>query len=224
MRRMARLGMLVLVTLAACVHPRSGPPMASGAAPAVNESPERATRPVPVAAAPAPATASSAAESAAQPKAPAPGAASAAAKVQEARGSGPAKPAPGKAATSAAPTATAATAGQPAGAKAPDGPAPSLDLKSLEQRLRDTRAIGLFTKLSLKNQVDDLLGGFRDFHGGKGRPPLPDLRQRYELLLLKVLTLLQDSDQPLASAIAASREAIWGILADRQKFQKMQLG
>jgi hypothetical protein len=33
-----------------------------------------------------------------------------------------------------------------------------------------------------------------------------------------VLALLQDSDPPLASAIAASREAIWGILADREKF------
>jgi hypothetical protein len=32
-----------------------------------------------------------------------------------------------------------------------------------------------------------------------------------------VLTLLQDSDRELAAAITASREAIWGILADPQK-------
>jgi hypothetical protein len=38
------------------------------------------------------------------------------------------------------------------------------------------------------------------------------------LLLLKVLSLLQDSDPELASAIVASREAIWGILADPKKF------
>jgi hypothetical protein len=100
---------------------------------------------------------------------------------------------------------------------------PALDLAGLEQRLKDTHAIGLFTKLSLKNQVDDLLGAFRAFHGGQTQPSLAELRQRYDLLLLKVLTLLQDGDPPLASAIAASREAIWAFLADRDKFQKIQM-
>ena len=119
------------------------------------------------------------------------------------------------------PAAAQAAATQPvAKATAP----PPLDLAGLEQRLKDTRAIGLFTKLSLKNQVDDLLGAFRAFHGGQAQPPLADLRQRYDLLLLKVLTLLQDGDPPLASAISASREAIWALLADRDKFQKIQMG
>ena len=47
---------------------------------------------------------------------------------------------------------------------------------------------------------------------------LAALRRPYEMLLLKVLALLQDSDPPLAGAIVASREAIWGILADPAKF------
>ena len=34
---------------------------------------------------------------------------------------------------------------------------PPLDLKSLETRLKETEAIGVFTKLALKNQIDDLL-------------------------------------------------------------------
>ncbi|HWS62341.1 MAG TPA: hypothetical protein VN325_06275 [Steroidobacteraceae bacterium] len=120
-----------------------------------------------------------------------------------------------------APAAAQAAAAQPV-AKPPASP--PLDLAGLEQRLKDTHAIGLFTKLSLKNQVDDLLGAFRAFHGGQTQPPLADLRQRYDLLLLKVLTLLQDGDPPLASAISASREAIWALLADRDKFQKIQMG
>jgi hypothetical protein len=110
------------------------------------------------------------------------------------------------------------------GSSAPASEKPSaaaLDLASLEQRLRDTHAIGVFTKLSLKNQVDDLLDEFRAFHKGQTKTSLAELRQRYDLLLLKVLTLLQDSDPPLASAISASREAIWGILTDREKFQKI---
>ena len=106
-------------------------------------------------------------------------------------------------------------------ATAPSTSAPQaqpLDLATLEQRLKDTRAIGLFTKLSLKNQVDDLLSQFKAFHGGKVPPSLSELHQRYDLVLLKVLSLLQDGDPPLAKSISSSREAIWGILSDPQKF------
>jgi hypothetical protein len=95
--------------------------------------------------------------------------------------------------------------------------APPLNLASLEQRLRDTKAIGVFTKISLKNQVDDLLAQFRAFHQ-QGAGALTELREKYNLLLLKVLSLLQTSDPMLAQAVAASREAIWGLLADPAKF------
>jgi hypothetical protein len=93
-----------------------------------------------------------------------------------------------------------------------------LDLTALKQRLRDTNAIGVFTKLALKNQVDDLLDRFRQYYRGQVKITLPELRQSYELLVQKVLVLLQDSDPSLAKEIAASREAIWGLLADPQKF------
>jgi cytoskeletal protein RodZ len=95
---------------------------------------------------------------------------------------------------------------------------PALDLTSLEQRLKDTEAIGVLTKIALKNQVDDLLAQFRAFYQGKVKTTLAELRRPYDLLVLKVLSLLQDSDPALASAIVASREAIWGILADPKKF------
>lgn len=97
----------------------------------------------------------------------------------------------------------------------------TLDLKALEQRLRDTRAIGMFTKLSLKNQVDDLLDQFRAFYRGQIKTPLNDLRQRYDILVMKLLTLLQDSDVTLAADIMSSREAIWDILKDPQKFAQI---
>jgi hypothetical protein len=146
-------------------------------------------------------------------------------------GSGPAKakspsangsvklPAPDASTTQAPTQATIAKVAE----KAADKPAvpPTLDLASLEQRLRDTHAIGVFTKLSLKNQVDDLLDQFRAYHRGENKNPLAELRQRFNLLLLKVLTLLQDSDAPLAAAISSSREAIWAILTDPDKFAKI---
>ncbi len=95
---------------------------------------------------------------------------------------------------------------------------PALDLKLLEKRLRETTAIGVFTKLALKNQVDDLLDRFRAFHQGKGGTSLAELRQSYDLLIMKVLSLLQDSDAALARDIVTSREAIWSLLADPAKF------
>jgi hypothetical protein len=98
--------------------------------------------------------------------------------------------------------------------------APPLDLTSLETRLKETEAIGVMTKIALKNQVDDLLDQFRAFYAGKLKTTLAELRRPYDLLVLKVLSLLQDSDPSLAAAIVASREAIWGILSDPVKFAK----
>jgi len=95
---------------------------------------------------------------------------------------------------------------------------PPLDLKSLETRLKETKAIGVFTKLALKNQVDDLLDRFRAFYQGRLKTSLVELRRSYDLLVLKVLALLQDADPLLANAIAASRESIWGILSNPVKF------
>jgi hypothetical protein len=99
--------------------------------------------------------------------------------------------------------------------------APALDIKSLEEQLKETKAIGVMTKLALKNQVDDLLQKFRDYYDGRLKTTLAELRQPYELLLMKVITLLQDADASLASAIHRSREAIWAVLSDRDKFSKL---
>ena len=81
----------------------------------------------------------------------------------------------------------------------------------------------MLTKLSLKNQVDDLLDKFRAYYKRQSNTTLTELRRPYDMLLLKVLSLLQDSDPALARDIVASREAIWGILADPEKFTKANL-
>lgn len=98
---------------------------------------------------------------------------------------------------------------------------PALDMASLEKRLRETRAIGFFTKISLKNQVDDLREHFRALHEARSGATLAELRERYDLLLLKVLSLLQDSDPLLACDISASREVLWSLLADPAKFRNL---
>ena len=92
----------------------------------------------------------------------------------------------------------------------------------LTAQLKATKAIGVFTKLSLKNKVDDLLQQFREHYEGKAKPTMAELRQFYNLLMMKVLSLLQDDDQPLASAIVASREAIWSLLSNPTTFATIQ--
>jgi len=128
-------------------------------------------------------------------------------------------PAPAPRAKDPAPP--AASKGAPATAK-PPAAAPTLDLTALKERLKDTKAIGIFSKITLKNQVDDLLDQFRAYHQGKAKLTMIDLRRSYELMMMKVLSLLQDEDQALASDIVSSREAIWGLLADPKKFAALQ--
>jgi hypothetical protein len=137
-----------------------------------------------------------------------------------------AKPAP----VTTAKTPSSATKPQPAPPKQaaattpPKQPAaaPTLDLAALEARLKQTKAIGLMTKVSLKNKVDDLLDEFRQHHSGKPMPTVAELRRSYDLLMMKVLSLLQDHDQQLASDILSSRERIWGMLADPKTFAALQ--
>jgi hypothetical protein len=100
---------------------------------------------------------------------------------------------------------------------------PALDLTTLKEGLKETKAIGFFTKITLKNQMDDLLDRVRAYHRHEGKLTLTDLRRSYDLLVMKVLSLLQDEDQKLASEILFSREAIWGLLADPKKFATLQI-
>lgn len=94
-------------------------------------------------------------------------------------------------------------------------------LATLEQRLKDTDAIGVFTKIALKNQVDDLLSRAKAHHQSNGNPTLAQLRQSYDQLLAKVHGLLKEGDPALASAIIGSREAIWAVLTDPVKFAQL---
>lgn len=151
--------------------------------------------------------------------------ASDAARAPLAAGRSAAKAEPQTARSAAKVVASPAAAEQPrtktgpvAVAKAPE---PALDVAGLIARLRETSGIGVFTKLALKNQVDDLLKRFRTQYQSGQKADIGSLRQPYDMLVLKVLTLLQDSDPALARTISGSREAIWGILADREKFNAL---
>ena len=119
------------------------------------------------------------------------------------------------AATKTVPDASAAN--QSDSTEAPE----AVNLSELEERLVDTDAIGFFTKLELKSQLDDLTDRFREFHDQTQVAELAELKEKFDLLLLKLLTLLQDDDPDLHRDIAAARPAIWRTLADPELFAKL---
>lgn len=198
-------------------EPAAPPSPAQPGAPAVIEPPLPPATPAPPARPPEPVRAPTAPTPAAAPRPPPAGAASSTASARPAAPAKPPTPAPASPAP-APPVAKVAAA--PVVSKPS---APPLDLASLETRLRETRAIGVFTKVSLKNQVDDLLDKFRAYYKRQSNTTLTELRRPYDMLLLKTLSLLQDSDPALARDIVASREAIWGILSNRDKFVESNL-
>jgi hypothetical protein len=207
MRSPAWLTVLTFSLLAGCAHVKPNPSPAVPAAPPAGSTLES---PPPEAAAPPVASPPSAAVDV-KPNAAAPSDATQPAAAPTPAASGRT----GSKAQQKAPPPPAVAAAPPTAPK----PKPPLDFNALVQRLRETSAIGVFTKLSIKNQVDDLLGAFRGYYGGKVPPTLDELHERYDGLVLKVVTLVQNGDAPLASAISASRGAIWERLSNRESFQ-----
>jgi len=100
-------------------------------------------------------------------------------------------------------------------------PIPTFSITNLVARIRETGAIGFFTKLALKNQIDDLLSEFREFHEGVSNTELSVLKDRFNLLLMKVITLLQDDDSKLFQDIVSARELLWINLADPEQFERL---
>ncbi len=94
-------------------------------------------------------------------------------------------------------------------------------ITNLVARIRETGAIGFFTKLALKNQIDDLLSEFREFHAEVSNTGLSVLKDQFNLLLMKVITLLQDDDPKLFQDIVSARELLWINLADPEKFTRL---
>jgi len=100
-------------------------------------------------------------------------------------------------------------------------PKGEFSIVNLVARIRETGAIGFFTKLALKNQIDDLLSEFQEFHARVNETELSVLNDRFNLLLMKVITLLQDDDPKLFQDIVSARELLWINLADPEKFARL---
>jgi len=92
--------------------------------------------------------------------------------------------------------------------------APQLDMDTLIERLKQTQAIGVLTKLVLRSNVNDLIGEVKRYKRAKGTPTqLERIKAHFNGLLLKVLALL-DEDPKLAEDIQCARDSLWRHLME----------
>ncbi len=95
----------------------------------------------------------------------------------------------------------------------------SLDLDGLKQGLRETDAIGLIAKLSLRSALSDLVSDFERYHDGTSEQSLGALEGAFDRLYLRALFALEAGDPPLFESLARSRTALWDTVTDPDLFR-----
>jgi hypothetical protein len=96
-----------------------------------------------------------------------------------------------------------------------------VDLSMLTIALTNTKAVGVFTKLRLKKDINKLLARFDDWHNGKSKFTLDQLEEQYNLLLMKIAALIHDKDLALHQKLCNAWAEIWLDLKDPEKFSQM---
>ena len=96
-----------------------------------------------------------------------------------------------------------------------------LDLEQLENGIKKTKAVGLMTKIKLKGEINDLLSKIEAYHAGSSPYALVQLREHFDLLYMKVVSLVQDKDTDLHLQLCVSLDLIWDSLEDPQQFKTL---
>ena len=96
-----------------------------------------------------------------------------------------------------------------------------IDLEGLINRLKKSRAVGMMTKIKLNGQINTLLDKFKVYHAGKSPYSIEQLREQFDLLYLKVVSLIQDKDTDLHKQLCFSWDLIWDQLHDPELFKKV---
>jgi len=97
-------------------------------------------------------------------------------------------------------------------------PGDDFDLDSVISKVTSSKALGFFTKLSLKRDIDRFLENVKKYHDGTGDLTLNELRERYDALVHNLISLVQDKDEELVRSIDEGRDTLWAMLADEKKF------
>lgn len=96
-----------------------------------------------------------------------------------------------------------------------------VDLEDLARRIKKTRAVGMMTKLKLNGEINKLLAKVEAYHAGKSPYSMEQLREQFDLLYMKIVSLAQDKDIDLHHQLCSSWDIIWGYLYDRERFDQI---
>ena len=89
-----------------------------------------------------------------------------------------------------------------------------VDFNALIERLKDTHAIGFFTKIAIRNDIIDLIGSIKKYRKHAVlRDKIQEIRASFDGLLLKIVALLED-DPDLSRDLYVGRESIWKSLLE----------
>lgn len=103
--------------------------------------------------------------------------------------------------------------GEGAGPEAASSGHVHFNMDALIERLKNSDAIGVFTKLALRSDAMDVVEEVKSWREHRGHITLHEIRARFDGLLLKVLALLDD-DPALSADISMARDDIWNSLLE----------
>jgi len=90
----------------------------------------------------------------------------------------------------------------------------TVDIEALKTRLKETDAIGVFTKLAIRSDILDLVDEINRYRKqAKLESKINELRASFDGLLLKMVALLE-GDPILSRDLYVSRESIWKSLLE----------
>ncbi|WP_171966477.1 hypothetical protein [Mariprofundus micogutta] len=90
----------------------------------------------------------------------------------------------------------------------------AVDMETLKKRLKETDAIGVFTKLAIRSDIVDLVDEInRHRKQSRLEMKMANLRASFDGLLLKIVALLE-GDPVLSRDLYVSRESIWKSLLE----------
>ena len=96
-----------------------------------------------------------------------------------------------------------------------------MNMEQLKQRLVDTKAIGFFSKLSIKGKAEDLNRQIEAYHAGQSSLDLNDIQERFVLLLQEIVLMVQERDRTLAHDLTSAREALCETLSNAEQFRNL---
>ncbi len=91
------------------------------------------------------------------------------------------------------------------------------DFHALETKIRNSEAIDLFSKISLKIEITSLVNEAVRLHEGKSAAGLYQRKVRFEELIDRAVIMLRKGDVSLAEEVEGSREALWRFLNSPEK-------